>query len=169
MRQWLGSLRGPDSDGKSGPDNLETLRAIFDANLYLNLLLSRDPDRTLIAHLLRAAARLEFELLLPEDLVRELRDVVARRPYLAARVNPEALAALLNRILQVATSLPLLDQEPPPISRDTNDDYLIALAVIHNSDYIVTRDRDLLDLGEVGGVRIVDPKAFREMLSPEFE
>jgi predicted nucleic acid-binding protein len=53
---------------------------------------------------------------------------------------------------------------PPEISRDPQDDYLLALAVVHEADYLVTRDRDLLDLGEVVGVKIVDPVTFLALL-----
>lgn len=94
----------------------------------------------------------------------ELRNVVARRPYLAARVSPGVLDAQIRRILEFAVLLPLLDQEPARRSRDPNDDYLIALAMLHEVDYIVTRDRDLLDLGEVSSVKIVDPVAFLALL-----
>jgi putative PIN family toxin of toxin-antitoxin system len=143
---------------------LGRFRAIFDANLYLNLLLSRNPERSLITRLLRSAAQQEFALLLPADLVAELSDASARRPHLAARVNRTALETLFQLLLEFATPLPLLEHEPPRIVRDSNDDYLIALAVLSAADFIVTRDRDLLDLHEVTGVRIVDAVTFLELL-----
>jgi predicted nucleic acid-binding protein len=139
-------------------------RAIFDANLYLNLLLSPDPDNSAVGQLLRFAADLVFELLLAEDVEAELRDVATRRPYLATRISQEALDRQFNEIAEFAIRLPLLEQEPPRISRDARDDYLLALAVLNVADYVVTRDRDLLDLGDVGAVRIVDPVAFLALL-----
>jgi predicted nucleic acid-binding protein len=148
---------------------LDAPRAIFDTNLYIKLLLSPDPDRTVIERLLRAAARRAFELMLPEDVIGELSDVVARRPYLSARGNQDALNALFDRVLRFATPLPLLEKDPPPIARDANDDYLITLSVLNDVDYIVTRDRDLLDLREVAGVRIVDPMTFLGLLTAEPE
>lgn len=114
--------------------------------------------------MLRFAAEFAFDLLLPEDLVAELRAVVARRSYLATRISQEVLDAQFRRILVFATPLPFLEQEPPRISRDAKDDYLIALAVLNAADFIVTRDKDLLDLSEVAGVRIVDPVAFLALL-----
>ncbi len=137
---------------------------MFDANLYLNFLLSPNPDSSAIGFLLTSAAQLVFDLFLPENVVEEVRHVVAHRPYLAARVSQEVLDALFRRLFEFAIQIPLLEQEPPCISRDTNDDYLIALAVLNAADYIVTRDKDLRDLGEIAGVRIVDPVSFLAIL-----
>lgn len=139
-------------------------RAIFDANLYLNLLLSRAPDDSAVGLTLRFATQSVFELLVPEDVIAELSNVVGRRPHLAARVSQDSLDALFRQLQLFATPLPLLGREPPRISRDTNDDYLIALAVLNAADYVVTRDKDLLDLGEVAGVRLIDPVAFLSLL-----
>lgn len=139
-------------------------RAIFDASLYVNLLLSRNPDTSAVGFLFKAAAQRSFDLLLPEDVGGELVDVVARRTHLATRINQATLDALFRQLLQFATLLPFLGAEPPRVSRDANDDYLIALAVLNAADYVVTRDKDLLDLGKVAGVRIVDPVAFLALL-----
>jgi len=139
-------------------------RAILAANLYLNLLLSANPDVTAVGLIFKSATQRSFDLLLPEGVVEELRQVVARRPYLAARVSQETLDALFVQLLEFATLLPLLEQAPPRISRDPNDDYLVALAVVHEAEFLVTRDRDLLSLGEVVGVRMVDPVAFLDVI-----
>ncbi|MGH2614755.1 MAG: putative toxin-antitoxin system toxin component, PIN family [Thermomicrobiales bacterium] len=144
-------------------------RAVFDANLYLNLLLSRDPDHSAVGLILRFAAEFVFDLLFAEDVVAELRDVVARRPYLASRISEEMLDAQFRRISEFAIPLPLLEQEPPRISRDAKDDYLVALAVLNAADYVVTRDKDLLDLEEVASVRIVDPVMFLSLLRSKKE
>lgn len=139
-------------------------RAIFDANLYLNLLLSRNPENSAVGLLVRFAAESIFDLLLAQDVEAELRDVATRRPYLASRISREALDAQFDRIAAFAIPIPLLEQEPPRISRDARDDYLLALAVLNAADYVVTRDKDLLDLSDVSGVRTIDPVAFLAML-----
>jgi predicted nucleic acid-binding protein len=139
-------------------------RAIFDANLYLNFLLSRDPEVSVVGLLLRSATRSEFDHLFPADVAGELTQAIARRPYLTARISWESLDAFFDRLDEFATPLPLLEQALPRLSRDANDDYLIALAVLNAVDYLVTRDRDLLDLGDISGVRIVDPVTFLRLI-----
>ena len=139
-------------------------RALFDTNLYLNYLLSPDPTGTAVDLVLDAGAEGVFHLLMPDDVVAELAAVIVRRPHLTTRVGQTDLDALMRRVLVFATPVPLLDDEPPPVCRDPHDDYLIALAVIHAADYIVTRDRDLLSLKEVAGVQIVDPVDFLRVI-----
>ena len=43
----------------------------------------------------------------------------------------------------------------PRFSRDPKDDYLIAYAVVGEADFLVTGDKDLLVLRQIGDVRIV--------------
>lgn len=142
-------------------------RALFDTNLYINFLLSRDPAGTAVGFALQAASQRAFDLLLPDDVIAELGAVVARRPHLNVRISQERLDTLLERLLEFATRISVFEEEPPQISRDPEDDYLLALAVFHAADYIVTRDRDLLSLGEVVGVKIVDPVGFLAVLRSE--
>jgi uncharacterized protein len=147
---------------------LPTLRAIFDTNLYLNFLLSFQPERTAVG-VIEAAALDLFDLLLPEDVVTELRDVVRRKPNVATRVSQERLDRFLSQLQVSATTLPLLEREPPAVLRDANDNYLLAVAVLFGADFLVTRDRDLLDLGEIAGVKVVDPATFLKVLQAETE
>ncbi len=44
---------------------------------------------------------------------------------------------------------------PQVIARDPDDDHVLACALAAQADLIVSGDRDLLDLGEYQGIRIV--------------
>jgi putative PIN family toxin of toxin-antitoxin system len=46
------------------------------------------------------------------------------------------------------------------IVRDREDNKILASAVEANADYLVTRDNDLLQIGEYDGVKIVNPTEF---------
>ena len=46
------------------------------------------------------------------------------------------------------------------VKRDPNDDPVIMAAVAANARYIVTADKDLLDLGEPYGVSCLTPRVF---------
>lgn len=50
------------------------------------------------------------------------------------------------------------------VVRDPNDDMIIACAVGAGADYIVTRDKDLLSLGEYEGIRMIKPETFLHVL-----
>jgi hypothetical protein len=60
----------------------------------------------------------------------------------AKRDSP--LAVLLDAVTSGAMHLPD-PVSPPKILRDSDDDYLVALALAANATAIVTGDRDLLD------------------------
>lgn len=51
-----------------------------------------------------------------------------------------------------------------PISRDSDDDVVLAVARDGRADYVVTGDRDLLALDVYGKVSIVTPRDFLELL-----
>jgi putative PIN family toxin of toxin-antitoxin system len=50
------------------------------------------------------------------------------------------------------------------VSRDPDDDYILATAVKSKSEYLVTADKDLLILTEYNGVKIISPNDFRSIV-----
>lgn len=54
----------------------------------------------------------------------------------------------------------------PAISRDPNDDDIIACAVTGHANTIITRDKDLLILKSHNNVEIVDPERYLKALRP---
>lgn len=50
------------------------------------------------------------------------------------------------------------------VSRDADDNRVLEAAVAGSADYIVTGDRDLLELGSHAGIRIVTPADFVKLL-----
>jgi putative PIN family toxin of toxin-antitoxin system len=55
-----------------------------------------------------------------------------------------------------AGPLPEID----PICRDPNDDHIISTALAVNADFIVTGDKDLLELSQYQSIRILTARAF---------
>jgi predicted nucleic acid-binding protein len=53
------------------------------------------------------------------------------------------------------------------VVRDPTDDMIIACAIAAGADYIVTRDKDLLSLGEYEGIGTIKPEAFLHVLRGE--
>lgn len=145
--------------GRSRP-----VHALVDANLIINALMSSDSERSAAAAVLAEARAGSFGLVIPIEALEEATRVVASKPWLAARIAPEEVAMFLGEIADVAEVPQRLEQLPPPICRDPSDDYLIAHAMLAEADVLVTRDRDLLELGTVANVRIVDPATFLDLL-----
>jgi uncharacterized protein len=50
------------------------------------------------------------------------------------------------------------------VALDPKDDVIVATAVKAEADFLVTGDRHLLSLGSHGGIRIVSPRQFLDLL-----
>jgi hypothetical protein len=135
------------------------MRVLVDANVFIRYLLT--PQRSSpSAAIVRAAILGDFTLLLPEALMQELVARASAKPYLAQRIQAADLAELAGILESVAEIVPRITQPIPAVTRDPKDDYLIAHALVGRADYLVTGDADLLALDEVGGTKIVTPRAF---------
>jgi putative PIN family toxin of toxin-antitoxin system len=114
--------------------------------------------------LLRFAAQ-DFTLHLSPAILRETEDVLLTRPHLRKRYEYRdddvrtfvANLALLGEVTAEITDV-------PGVVRDPNDDMVIACAVAVSAQYIVTRDRDLLDLARYRDIEIRTPEAFLSVL-----
>jgi predicted nucleic acid-binding protein len=60
----------------------------------------------------------------------------------------------------VVSDLPLL----AGIVRDPNDDMILPCAVAASASHVVSRDEDLLSLGNCAGIAILSPEAFLTLL-----
>jgi putative PIN family toxin of toxin-antitoxin system len=89
-------------------------------------------------------------------LLAEFADVVSR-PKFRTILSQTGVAPdrLLTELLQLAE---IIDPPPlaAPVSRDPDDDAILALAVAAQADLIVSGDGDLLALGSHAGIPIVD-------------
>lgn len=140
------------------------MRALLDANLFISHLLT-PPSSGSIAGIFEALVAERFTLLLPEELMAEIVDVITNRPHLAGRINLDRALSFMEALPYVAEIVPPIEQIIPAIGRDVKDDYLVAYAVVGQADYLVTGDKDLLVLGEVVGLTIINPVEFAALLA----
>ena len=73
---------------------------------------------------------------------------------------------------ELAARGPVFVGELPAITsgcRDPDDEHVIATAVAVSATHIVTGDRDLLDLGTFGAIRIVTARTFLDLLDEAVE
>lgn len=140
------------------------MRALIDTNLLINNLLSSAPATSSTGVVFEAALAGRFTLLLTAGVVEELDRKLRSDPGLARRLpraDAEELIAILGTVAEIVPHLP----EPyPEVGRDRKDDFLIAHSVVADAGYLVTWDKDLLDLDEIDGVRIVTPPGFLQVL-----
>ena len=137
------------------------VRAVLDTNVIISGLLSEhSPPRWLVDAWLDGRYILVTSLYQVEELSHVLTyPRVAGRVRLSdAEVNL-ILAALLSQSQVVPGVLQL-----PGVTRDPKDDPLVACAVEGAAEYLVSGDKDLLDLGKHGEIQVVTPREFAEIL-----
>lgn len=137
---------------------------LLDTNPFFSYLPSGGRRASAGAVVVKAAFRRVFTLLFAGEVAEEVTATVAGRPDLVARIAPEDVDRLIRHVENVAEIVPRLPAPPPEVGRDRNADDLIAHAVVVGADHLIRRDKDLLDLVQVGGVRAVDPPAFLAVL-----
>jgi putative PIN family toxin of toxin-antitoxin system len=132
------------------------MRAVVDTNLLVSYLITHRPP---IAELIDIyLARGDFVLLTCPVLLEEL-DRVLQYPRLHRYYDTETRIRFVALITALSETLDLPD-EVPRICRDPNDDWIIACAVAGSAEVIVSGDRDLLDLGQVGNIPILSARQF---------
>lgn len=125
----------------------------------------------LIRYLIRPSAALrtiiedlwlddQIQMVTCPELMRELEGVL-QRDYIQALVQPEDAEALLDAIRRKAEYLPPLGAIPP-YTRDHKDDKFIACAVVGEVKYVITTDKDLLDMRTFSDIHLIAPDAFLE-------
>ena len=138
------------------------VRVLLDANIYLSYLLAPVGQRT-INQVVDLCYSGRVMVVIPPELLQEVLDKLLSKPYLRNHI----LMAEINRFVEQSAAFvvpPIPAAERPKGGRDPKDAYLIAYALQYNIDYLVTGDKDLLVLGQIGEVKIVQPARLLALL-----
>ncbi|MFZ1756500.1 MAG: putative toxin-antitoxin system toxin component, PIN family [Caldilineaceae bacterium] len=142
------------------------MRVLCDSNVFISYLLHNQMESP-IRQLMDAVISRTFTLLLPGALLDEFVLRIESKPYLAARIHPDELAAAVALWREIGETVPQIHMPIPAVTRNPKDDYLLAYAVVGQADFSVTGDMDLLILGTVGALRIVTPREMVEIIRSE--
>ena len=127
-------------------------RIVIDTNVVLSGLLWRGPPYDLLTHVSQNSS---MQLFSSQVLLDELADVLTR-PSPAKRlklINKTAREVLADYVRAVTVLQP-----PPlaqPVCRDSDDDEVLALALLAQAQAIVSGDNDLLVLQRFEGIVII--------------
>lgn len=120
------------------------MRIFLDANLYISYLLKPDSPSAACDVVRRAFSR-EYEILICEPLLAEIRRVVRESPYLESRISQAALDLVIARLERSGRFVELAEVTKAWEVRDKKDQYILDTAELGRADVIVSGDRDLLD------------------------
>lgn len=137
------------------------LRAVLDANVYVSAFVRPEgPPGQIVERLLRDSA---FDVVLSAPIVEEVLQALAYPKVRKAARTKVAPDLWFEDIVVLAQFVTATD-EIAAISDDPDDDKYVAAAIEGRAAFVVSGDADLLDIGEHEGVRIVNPRAFLELL-----
>jgi putative PIN family toxin of toxin-antitoxin system len=120
------------------------ISAVFDTNVILQAILNEGGPAD---ECTKEVFTGKIQLVTTENILREISEVVSR-PALKSKypiLRSERPAELIEKIRSVAAVV----EHPPPIyafERDKTDEVFLNLALGFGVHYLVSRDRDLLDL-----------------------
>ena len=136
------------------------LRAVLDANVFVSAYVRPEgPPGQIVERLLKHAA---FEVVLSAAIVDEILEALAYPKILKSartKVEPDLWFEDIVVLAEFVT-----DHEIGAVSKDADDDKYIAVAIQGRASFVVSGDPDLLDIKEHEGVRIVNPRAFLDLL-----
>jgi len=122
-------------------------RVIIDTNLWISFLITKDFSK-LDKLLLKNKVKLVFS----QELLDEFLEVV-QRPKFKKYFSQADIISILATINDCADFVDV--KSVIQLCRDEKDNFLLALAVDGDADYLLTGDLDLLELKTIGNTAIV--------------
>lgn len=120
---------------------------ILDTNLWISFLISQN-----FSFLDEYIESGKVKLIFSDELFAEF-IMVAERPKLRKYFSKEDLESLIQIIDKFGTLTEVTSEIN--LCRDKKDNFLLNLAVDSNADYLVTGDKDLLDIGKINKTQIL--------------
>ncbi len=108
----------------------------------------------------------EYVIVLSPEIVKEILDVI-NRPELHRRFPEMAELPRMDLVLSKLEEAEVVEPlERVEVCRDPKDNKFFECAVAARADYIVSEDRDILDVKEYRGIRMVSAAEFLTIISP---
>lgn len=133
------------------------MKAVFDTNVLIAAFLTEG----LCSGLLVRARKHNFDLVLCDDIIRELKGILTKK----FKVSSSDVSEITSIIIEASSKILHKAASPPRICRDPNDDMIIACALDADADYIVTGDEDLLILKRYKNILIINPRHFETLFT----
>lgn len=133
------------------------MRIIIDTNLWISFLIGKK-----LSCLLELISNGNVELVVSKELLDEI-ESVASRPKFVKYFSKEHLDMLWDFLDQETLYYEIGNNSSR--CRDPKDDYLLELALVSRADYLITGDKDLLIVKEVGSCQIITVMEFDALTS----
>lgn len=127
-------------------------RVIFDTNVWISFLIGKR-----LSKLKTYISQGQITVITTEQLLNEIK-LVTQREKLKKYFPKQSVDELIELLETIAEKHNI---EPRNfLSRDPKDNFLLDLIDFSNADYLVTGDKDLLDLNPFKNTKIISPSEF---------
>lgn len=137
--------------------NQRPSKVIIDTNLWISFLIGKE-----LQNLKDLITTEKVRLITTEQLITELK-IVTARPKLQKYFDQDKIAELVSFLNIVSERVKIKNIEQ--ICRDPKDDFLLALSKESKADYLVTGDKDLLEIGRYAKTEILTVNKFKEKIN----
>ena len=127
---------------------VKKIRVILDTNWYISATINKK-SRRLLYQLLTDK---NIVILFSDEILKEYKLVISRDKFKNI-INAQQVNRFMNLVISKIKNIEVKSNLTG--SRDTNDNFLLSLSHDANADYLVTGDKDLLVLEEIGSTRIM--------------
>ena len=137
-------------------------KAVFDTVVFVRALLdSRSASGRLI---FEQPSR--YRLFLSTPVIEEVLDVLGRKELIDRfHLKQTDYPGAIKRLLKSMERAEIVEfTEIRAVSRDPKDDKILATAKAADADFLVSADRDILDLKEYEGIKIISAETFLKIL-----
>jgi uncharacterized protein len=135
------------------------VRVVIDTNILVSAFLWYGKPSRLLELAEEGSVRIFSSRHLMNELANSLAKEKLARAVLATGLSAKEMVTAYRQLTRAVRPVPVSS-----ISRDPDDDHVIACAIAAKADFIVTGDRDLLVLDPLDGIRIVEVARFLELL-----
>ena len=129
------------------------MKVLFDTNLWISFMIGKR-----LSSLAEVLNRQDVEVYVSEQLLDEIRTVISR-PKFNNLISKETRYYFFEMVYDVCQITDITVQADSPI-RDIKDLYLLSMAESVPVDYIVSGDKDLLDLEKHSDIPILKYSEF---------
>jgi putative PIN family toxin of toxin-antitoxin system len=105
----------------------------------------------------------EYKLVVSSETIAEYLSVI-QRPELQRKYRESSTRSIDVVVDKIASATIVEPVDVPRVCRDPSDDKFLAAALVGNAEFIVSEDKDLLDLGSYEGIEICTVEAFLRQL-----
>ncbi|MBN9312383.1 MAG: putative toxin-antitoxin system toxin component, PIN family [Chryseobacterium sp. 39-10] len=131
-----------------------SLKVIIDTNLWISFLISKN-----YAQLDEIIFSKKCVLVFSKELLEEFLEVI-KRPKFRRFFNQEDTEMLIETVQEYAEFFVV--ESKAEICRDLKDNFLLSLSKDSKADFLITGDKDLLDLKQFESTKIITMTEFLE-------